>query len=97
VAHGHLHARMTEIEVRLVLQTDDEHKIYMHWKGLRHGLKDVIDRLYRVEAVDRTYYFRTTPCFETNSEKYAWLNRICSVATGSLASTERCLHVFQVL
>jgi hypothetical protein len=41
------------------------------WKGLRHGPKEVMDRLYRGEIVDpQDYYFRTTPCFETSSEKY---------------------------
>jgi hypothetical protein len=87
-----------ELEVRLTLETDDKQQIYMNWKGLRHGPKEVIDRLSRGETVDRrTYYFRTTPYFETSSEKYSWLNRICAIATGSLAASERTLHVFQVL
>jgi hypothetical protein len=38
-------------KVRIVLETDDQHMIYMHWKGLRHGPKDIIDRLNRGEAV----------------------------------------------
>ncbi len=87
-----------EIEVRLTLETEDKQQIYMNWMGLRHGPKEVIDRLYRGETADPTsYYFRTTPYFETSSEKYSWLNRICSIGTGSLAASERTLHVFQVL
>ena len=87
-----------EVEVRLTLETDDKQQIYMNWKGLRHGPKEVIDRLYRGETVDPTsYYFRTTPYFETSSEKYNWLNRTCSIGTGSLAASERTLHIFQVL
>jgi hypothetical protein len=67
-----------EIEVRLTLETDDKQQIYMNWKGLRHGPKEVINRLYRGETADPTsYYFRTTPYFERSSEKYSWLNRIC--------------------
>jgi hypothetical protein len=31
--------------VRLTLETDDTQQIYMNWKGLRHGPKEVIDRL----------------------------------------------------
>jgi Protein of unknown function (DUF3237) len=85
-----------EVDVRLILETDDKHQIYMAWKGLRHGPKEVMDRLYRGEIVDpRTYYFRTTPYFETSSEKYGWMNRICAIATGSLGT--RTLDVFQVL
>ena len=87
-----------EIEVRITLETDDKQHIYMHWKGLRHGPKEVMDRLNRGEDVDpATYYFRTTPYFETSSEKYSWMNRICSIATGSRKASERTLEVFQVL
>jgi len=57
-----------------------------------------MDRLYRGETVDPgAYYFRTTPYFETSSEKYDWLNRICSIASGSLSSNARTLDIFQVL
>ena len=44
-----------EVDVRLILETDDKHQIY----GLRHGPKEVMDRLYRGEIVDpRAYYLR---------------------------------------
>lgn len=87
-----------EIEVRVTLETDDRQQIYMSWKGFRHGPKEVIERLNRGEVVDpATYYFRTTPYFETASEKYAWMNRICAIATGSRLAGKRTLDVFQVL
>jgi uncharacterized protein DUF3237 len=87
-----------EVDVRLSLETEDMHQISMTWKGLRHGPKEVMDRLYRGEIVDpRSYYFRTTPYFETSSEKYGWMNRICAIATGSLGANARTLDVFQVL
>ena len=48
-----------EVDVQLILETDDKHQIYMAWKGLRHGPKEVMDRLYRGEIVDpRAYYLR---------------------------------------
>jgi hypothetical protein len=87
-----------EIEVRITLETDDKQQIYMTWKGFRHGPKEVIDRLSRGESVDpATYYFRITPYFETSSEKYSWMNRICSIATGSRKASGRTFDVFQVL
>ena len=87
-----------DIEVRLILQTTDEHQIYMHWKALRHVPKDVLDRLNRNETVEPdAYYFRATPYFETSSDKYGWMNRICAIATGSLATNARTFDVFQVL
>ena len=87
-----------EIDMRLTLETDDKQHINMSWKGLRHGPREVIDRLNRGEIVEPgSYYFRTTPYFETSSEKYAWLNRICSIATGARAASTRTLQVFRVL
>jgi len=89
---------LLEIEARLTLETEENERIHMTWKGLRHGPKEVIDRVNRGEIVDPgTYYFRTTPYFETGSEKYAWMNRICSIATGSRTAGGRTIHVFQVL
>jgi len=87
-----------DIEVRLILETSDSHQIYMHWKALRHVPQDIIDRLDRNETIDpTTYYFRATPYFETSSEKYGWMNRICAIASGSVATNARTLDVFQVL
>ena len=84
-----------DIEVRIVLETDDKQMIYMHWKGFRHGPKEVIDRLNRGEAIDpSSYYFHTTPYFETSSEKYSCLNRICSIAR---VGDRRGFDVYQVL
>jgi hypothetical protein len=87
-----------EVDARLVLETNDNHQIYAAWKGLRHGPKEIMDRLYQGAIVDsEAYYFRTTPYFETSSEKYSWMNRICSIASGSLSANARTLDVFQVL
>ena len=58
-----------EVDARLILETNDNHQIYAAWKGLRHGPKEVMDRLYQGEIVDPgAYYFRTTPYFETSSD-----------------------------
>ena len=87
-----------DIEVRLLLETNDKHQIYMHWRALRDVSKDVTDALRHGETVDPgAYYFRATPYFETSSEKYGWMNRICAIATGSLGANARTLEVFQVL
>jgi hypothetical protein len=91
------HDEVLELDVRITLETDDKQQIYMTWKGFRHGPKEVIDRLDRGETVaPETYYFRTTPYFETSAEKYGWLNRICPIATGSVKAGRRTFEVFQV-
>src|SRR5499427_7767540 len=83
-----------QLDVRLTLETDDKQMIYMTYKGFRHGPKDVIDRLNRGEAVDAgLYYFRTTPYFETSSDKSAWMNSLCCVASGPRSSAGPTYHV----
>jgi hypothetical protein len=83
------HDGMIDIEMRITLQTDDNCHIYMHWKGMRPAPGENVDPEH--------YYFRATPYFETNSEKYDWLNRICSIAAGSVSDDKRYLDVFEVL
>ncbi len=86
------------LDVRLTLKTDDGDLIYMSYKGMRHGPKDVIDRLNKGEAVDPAlYYFRAVPVFETSSAKYSWLNRAVFVATGQRKSTGPTYDVQEVL
>ena len=87
-----------QLDVRLTLETDDKQLVYMTYRGYRHGPKDVIDKLNKGEVVDPSlYYFRSTPFFETGSDKYAWLNGICCIATGSRQASGPTYHVFQVL
>src|SRR3984885_12771142 len=72
-----------ELDLRLTLETDDGALIHMTSFGLRHGPPEVIAALARGERVDpSTYYFRTTPRFETGAPTYAFLNRLFAVATG---------------
>ena len=86
------------LDVRLTLKTDDGDLIYMSYKGIRHGPKEVMDRLNRGEAVDPVlYYFRAVPVFETSSVKHGWLNRAVFVATGRRVASGPIYEVFEVL
>jgi hypothetical protein len=88
----------TTINVRLVMETDDNALIGMTYLGMRHGPKEVLDRIARGEKVSPTeYYMRVTPYFETSSEKYGFLNRIVSVAYGHRMAGGAIYHVFQVM
>jgi len=88
----------TVLDVRITLETDDRQLIYMTYRGVRHGPADVMARLARGEPVDpASYYFRTTPVFETAAPKYDWLNRIVSVATGRREKRGPVYEVFEVL
>lgn len=72
-----------EMDLRCTMQTDDGALVSLYSFGLRHGPPDVIAAIGRGEIVDpSTYYFRTTPRFETAHPSYAFLNRLIAVGTG---------------
>lgn len=87
------------LDVRLVLETDDGERLLMTYRGLRSGPPEVMARLARGEPVDpASYYFRTTPFFETASESpYGWLNRIVCVGVGERIPVGPRYTVFEVL
>jgi hypothetical protein len=88
----------TAINVRMVLETDDVALIGMTYLGVRHGPKEVLDRIGRGENVSPSeYYMRVTPYYETASEKYGWLNRIVSVAYGHRMAGGAIYQVFEIL
>ena len=48
--------------VRMVLKTDDDALIYVHYTGVRYGSSDVMARIAAGETVDpKEYYLRSTP------------------------------------
>jgi hypothetical protein len=70
-------------DVRITLQTDDDHTLLMSYRGMRHGPGDTLQRLDRGEDVDPSqYYFRTIPIFETPEGEYDWLNKLMAFAVG---------------
>ena len=72
-----------ELDLRVTLRTDDGALVSMRSFGLRHGPPDVIAAIGRGEQVDpATYYFRTTPRFQTAYPAYGFLNRLIAVASG---------------
>ena len=88
----------TTLDVRLVLETEGGDLIGMTYKGLRHGPPETLVRLDRGEAVDPSeYYFRSAPFFETASGRFAWLNRIITVATGHRLPDGPVYNVFEIL
>lgn len=86
------------LDVRLTLETDDAALIHMCYRGVRFGPKDVLARLAKGETVSPSeYYFRTTPYFETGSERYAWLNNVVCVGVGERRGTGPRYTVFEIL
>jgi hypothetical protein len=86
------------INVRIVLKTDDDQIIGMPYTGIRHGPKEVLDRIARGEVVKATdYYLRISASFETASQKYGWLNNIISIGVGHRLPEGPIYQMFEVL
>ena len=89
---------VADLDARYTLETSDGALIYVRNKGYRHGPAEVMERLKAGETVDPAlYYMRTTPWFETASEKYRFLNRIVCVATGRRDPAGPVYEVFHIL
>jgi hypothetical protein len=88
----------TKLDVRIVLKTTDGALIVMTYQALRHGPRDVMEKLDKGEPVDpASYYFRMNPLFETSVERYDWLNRIIALGTGHRLPDGPVYSIFEVL
>jgi hypothetical protein len=87
-----------ELDLRVTLETDDGALIYMTSFGLRHGPPEILAAIARGETVDpSTYYFRTTPRFETSAPSYAFLNRVIAIASGDRRASGPTYTIEEVL
>lgn len=88
----------TVLDVRIAARTEDGRIIYIYYRGLSTIQLDMLGRILMGEAVDpQKYYFRTTPVFETTSEKYDWLNRVVAVGIGQFLPTGVAYKVYAIL
>jgi hypothetical protein len=89
---------VTTLDVRIVLETDDGATIGLQYRGLRHGPDDVMAKVNAGQFVDPSlYYFRTAVIFETAAPKYAWLNKVFGIGTGSRPPEGPVYEIFEVL
>ena len=72
--------------MRATLRTDDAQLIYAWHRGI----------IYRPDGADESYW-RTTPVFETASEKYSWLTRIIAVGVARPVPGKAAYSVYQLL
>lgn len=87
-----------DIQARYTIETDAGARILVSSEGLRHGPKEVLDRVMRGETVDPAlYYFRTVMRFETSDPAVDWINRILAIARGQREARAVRLDVFEVL
>jgi len=88
---------LTHLHARYVIETSQGERIYVENNGLRFGSPEALDRLRRGLPVDPALiYFRTSPRFETQSPRLAWMTRTLFVASGARTPDEVLLSVFRL-
>lgn len=88
---------VAELDIRFTLRTEDAQLIYVRSGGIFDVSPRVSERIRKGEDVDPSeYYFRTTPVFETGSEKYSRLNRVVAVGVGRRTTTGMVTDIFEV-
>jgi hypothetical protein len=78
---------MRVLDVRTLLETDDAQRIYVSYRGV----------IYTPPGGQGERYWRSTPIFETNSEKYAWLNHIVAVGVNFTVPQRVAYRIFEIL
>jgi hypothetical protein len=87
-----------QLDVRITLCTDDGALIFVTYRGISTITPEVRQRILKGEVVDASqYYFRTTPYFETASQRYAWLNRLVAVGVGKRNSTSVEYSIYAIM
>jgi hypothetical protein len=86
------------LNVRLVLRTNDDAILCMTYQGVRHGPPDVIARIDRGEVVDpESYYFRVNPLFQTSAPQYDWINHVVGIGIGHRLADGPIYSIFELL
>lgn len=89
---------MTQLDVRVILETVEGHAINMTYTGRLRHLGDGAQRLARGETLsEEDLYFRTLVLFETAADPLLWLNDIVAIGLGSRRPRGPLYRVFEVL
>ncbi len=72
-----------DLDVRIVIETDDGAFIHTYYRGIAAMTKEQVDQFLAGELPEGLTLY-TTPRFETGHEKYQWLTRIQAVARGGV-------------
>ena len=89
---------IAEGDVRDTYKTDDGHLFYVYYRAIINASPTAWEKIFKDEIVDPSeYYLKATPCFETGSDKYSWLNGIVAVASGRFIPGGVSYEVFKFL
>ncbi len=88
---------VTILDVRLILQTDDDQRIYVTYRGVVYRPPQQPAAGGAPAANPAPAYFRITPVFETTSPKYDWLNRLVAVGSAFTVPGKVAYHIYEIL
>jgi Protein of unknown function (DUF3237) len=85
------------IDVRLTLKTDDGAMIYLTYQGRFLAEPEVMARFAKGALLDpNEYSLAMSAKFECGDERYAWLNNVVAVGTGTQTATGPVYEIFEV-
>lgn len=85
------------IDVRLTLQADDGALVYLSYQGRFLAQSEAMARFAKGALLDPSEYslaIRAT--FECGDDRYAWLNNVIAVGTGSQTATGPVYDIFDI-
>lgn len=89
--------RVAHLDVRATAKTDDGELIYVTNTGRALLDEGVSARLFKGELIRWNEMFaRSSPLFETGSEKYAWLNSTVTVAINEFSMNQVNYRIYAV-
>lgn len=75
--------RLSELDARYVLETDEGETIFVQNRALRAADPELVQKIVNGEAVDPAQiYFRCTPILETSAERFKWVTERLFIGTG---------------
>jgi hypothetical protein len=88
---------IAELDIRMTLRTSGGELISMYSRGIFDMSAELAERIRNgVEVDPAEYYFRTSPIFETGSEKYSRLNRLIYVGIGRRTARGMITDIFLI-
>ena len=85
------------LDVRLILQTDDDALIYLTYQGRFLAEAPALERFKKGAMLDASEYsIAMTAKFECGAQRYRWLNDVVAVGSGRQAATGVTYSIYQI-
>lgn len=91
------HDKVMLIDVRLILQTNDDANIYLTYQGRFLAEPATMERFSNGEILAKSEYSLVISArFECGNHNYAWLNNIVAVGTGEQTKNGPIYEIFEI-